>query len=249
MSTDRSNPAPVRDPLEAILAAMPARIRREWEAQGRPVERYNDDPVQVRAQVRALRRDTWRASVPEMFADASLERLTPQQDPDGRVSGWLASGAEKLLLVGDIGTGKTYSAFAIANAAVAQPDPAWVMYHRVPDLIRDLQPSSGREERTYRFAVDCDLLFLDDFGAEMVTDWRLEQLWRIVDYRTANRKRMIITTNLPYDSNGFKDTPPSARPVTPNLVDLYGLRLVDRLIEGAVTVRYKGRSRRKAAPW
>lgn len=83
----------------------------------------------------------------------------------------------------------------------------------------------------------------------MVTEWRLEQLWRIIDHRTANRQRMIITTNLPYDSNGFKDTPESARPVTPNLVDTYGLRLVDRLIEGALTVRYAGRSLRRAAPW
>jgi len=249
MSIDHSTLTAVKDPMGAIFAAMPAHIRQAWESEGRPTTRFEDDPAEVRASVRARRRDTWRASVPAVFADASLEQLTPQQDPDGRVSGWLASGAAKLLLVGDVGTGKTHAGFAVANAAVAQADPAWVMYYRVPDLIRDLQPSSGKEDRTYRFAVGCDILYLDDFGAEMVTDWRLEQLWRIVDHRTANRQRMIITTNLPYDSNGFKDTPESARPVTPNLVDTYGLRLVDRLIEDAVTVRYAGRSLRRAAPW
>lgn len=242
-------PAPVADRMAAILAAMPARIRRAWEAEGRPVERYDDDPAQVRAEVRALRRDTWRASVPAAFADASLAALKPSQDPGGRVSGWWATPAPKLLLVGDVGTGKSHAGFAVANAAVDADDPAWVTYHRVPDLIRALQPSSGREESTYRHAVECDLLVLDDFGAEMVTEWRLEQLWRIVDHRTTHRQRMIITTNLPYDHDGFRDTPETARPVTPNLVGTYGLRLVDRLIDGAVTVRFVGRSHRRAAPW
>ncbi|MEU9831906.1 ATP-binding protein [Streptosporangium sp. NPDC048047] len=248
MSTDYAG-APLKGAMAKIMAALPERVLREWEAEGCLTVRYEDDPADVRTEVRARRRDIWKAAVPAVFVDASLDQLTPEQDPDGQVSGWLASGATKLLLVGDAGTGKSYAGFAVANAAVAQTEPLWVMYYRVPDLIRSLQPSSGREDSTYRFATECDLLYLDDFGAEMVTDWRLEQLWRVIDHRTANRLRMLITTNLPYDDKGFKGTSEIARPVAPNLVDTYGLRIVDRMIDGAMIVRYVGRSRRTVAPW
>ncbi|MFI6536717.1 ATP-binding protein [Nonomuraea sp. NPDC050547] len=240
---------PVKDPMERIMARMPARVREAWEAEGRPTARYEDDPADVRAEVRARRRETWQSNVPAEFADAHIDKLKPTQDADGRVSGWLSSGASKLLLVGDVGTGKTWTGFAVANAAVQAADPAWVQYYRVPDLIRALQPSSGREDITYRFATECDMLFLDDFGAEMVTDWRLEQLWRIIDHRTAERTRLVVNTNLPYDSMGFTDTPEHLRPVHPNLVDTYGARIIDRLIHGAITVRYTGPSLRRSARW
>ena len=42
----------------------------------------------------------------------------------------------------------------------------------------------------------CDLLVLDDFGQERATDFVLEELERIVDWRYRNRLPIAVSTNL-----------------------------------------------------
>ncbi|PZG48681.1 hypothetical protein C1I98_12485 [Spongiactinospora gelatinilytica] len=93
------------------------------------------------------------------------------------------------------------------------------------------------------------MLILHDLGAEKVTEWSLEQLYRLVDARVRNRRELVVTTNLPYDERGFADTPLEQRPVRPNLVERYGSRITERLLHGAVVVRVVGESRRKPVPW
>jgi DNA replication protein DnaC len=44
-----------------------------------------------------------------------------------------------------------------------------------------------------------DLLHIDDLGAEVRTDWVLEQLYAIVDQRYESERSMVVTTNLPQD--------------------------------------------------
>jgi DNA replication protein DnaC len=74
---------------------------------------------------------------------------------------------------------------------------AHIEYWPVLDLVCELRHEVGRgsQELSWRCR-DCDLLVLDDLGAERVTDFVLEELERIVDWRYRTMKPTAIATNL-----------------------------------------------------
>ena len=41
----------------------------------------------------------------------------------------------------------------------------------------------------------CDVLILDDVGAEQPTAWKIEQLFELVNARYADHKQLVITSN------------------------------------------------------
>jgi DNA replication protein DnaC len=45
----------------------------------------------------------------------------------------------------------------------------------------------------------CDLLVLDDMGIEKRSEWLIEKLYQIIDYRWKMKKPMIVTSNIPLD--------------------------------------------------
>ncbi|MEU4231166.1 ATP-binding protein [Nonomuraea sp. NPDC026600] len=202
----------------------------------------------VSAQQREFRQAAWRRCLEGTYADyadAALSGLLPEQDPDGRVSRWLDTDSRTLVLVGDNSLGKTHTGFAVCNEAVRRD--MWTIAWNVADLNDQLRP--GGSIRAYEFAERCDLLFLDDLGAEKISEWTLEQLYRLIDARVRNRRRTGLSTNLPYDKRGFADTPKEQQPVTPNMIDRYGARIVHRIMHEATVVRVLGESFRKPAPW
>lgn len=210
--------------------------------------------AEVVAQQREFRRAAWQRCLETTYsdyADADVADLGTHQDPDGRVSGWLDSDSRTLVLVGDNSTGKTHAAFAIGNQAAASGRrPWWVVAWNVADLNDKLRP--GGPVRVYEYAERCDLLILDDLGAEKISDWTLQELYRLLDARVRNARlgrKTIITTNLPYDERGFKDTPPEKRPVLPNMLQRYTPRVTHRIMHGAAVVRIEGDSWRKPIPW
>ncbi len=94
---------------------------------------------------------------------------------------------------GDVGTGKSYTAAAIANA---------LMERRVSvimtSLIKILSKvgNTGVCEDTIENLNRPQLLILDDFGAERSTDYVLENVYNIIDSRYRSGKPLILTTNL-----------------------------------------------------
>ena len=54
--------------------------------------------------------------------------------------------------------------------------------------------TSSRE--AYKFALETEILLLDDLGAHRVTDWVEDTVTAIVTYRYNHRKPLIATTNL-----------------------------------------------------
>lgn len=206
--------------------------------------------TEVTAQQREFRRAAWQRCLTGNYleyAAADVAELTPEQDPDYRVSGWLDSASLTLVLVGDNSVGKSHAAFAVGNQAANRDEPWWVVAWNLPDLNEQLRP--GGPVRVYEYAERCDLLILDDLGAEKISDWTLQELYRLLEARVRNRRRTIITTNLPYDERGFADTPPEKRPVTPNMLARYGGRVTHRIIQRATLVRVRGESWRKPVPW
>jgi DNA replication protein DnaC len=103
-----------------------------------------------------------------------------------------------LLLTGSYGCGKTHLAAAIANHCLAHGQP--VLFLNTPDLLDYLRetfaPSAGS---TYSERFDeirtAPLLILDDLGTESPTNWAVEKLYQIINYRYNARLPTVITTN------------------------------------------------------
>ena len=65
---------------------------------------------------------------------------------------------------------------------------------------------------------ECDLLIIDDFGAERVTDWVLEKVFLLIDVRYKSEKPIIISTNLEYRKDRECD-----------IARVFGKRVKDRI--------------------
>ena len=101
-----------------------------------------------------------------------------------------------LLLIGKVGTGKTYMAAAIANALLEKEFTV-----KMTDFIsigNDIFNASDKNAVVKKL-VSYDLLIIDDLGVERKTDFSLEYIFKVIDERVNSGKPMIITTNLNID--------------------------------------------------
>ena len=99
--------------------------------------------------------------------------------------------------LGKKGTGKSYLAACIANA---------LMKSRIPVLFTSVIRMTSADPDTVREVIGqtrrARLLVLDDLGAERGTDFKLEQVFNIIETRSNSRKPLIVTTN--YSENDMR---------------------------------------------
>ena len=135
-----------------------------------------------------------------------------------------------LLLYGNVGTGKTYAAAAIANELIESGFN--VLMTNFSKIINKLQSTfDGREEYLNRLN-DFDLLIIDDLAAERQTEYMQENIYNVIDSRYRSNKPLIITTNLTIDELKNPDNISKAR-------------TFDRIIEKCYPVEFKGVSQRR----
>ena len=102
-----------------------------------------------------------------------------------------------LYLYGSFGSGKTYMVSALLNELSKDGYSVVIVYY--PELLRSLKESFDHEDYPERIEEikRCDLLLLDDIGAETVSTWnRDEILGTILQYRMDNKKTTFFTSNL-----------------------------------------------------
>lgn len=102
-----------------------------------------------------------------------------------------------LLLYGLTGLGKTHLSLAIAAKAVEKG--YGVIYTSAQNLFNRLEREKfGRSEdnTTEQNTLDCDLLIIDDLGAEFSTQFTVSALYNIVNSRDLEDKPTVISTNL-----------------------------------------------------
>ncbi len=107
-----------------------------------------------------------------------------------------------ILMMGATGLGKTHLSLAIANRVIERGYSA--IYGSVPELLRMLNNEQfGRSDKdTMSLLTGCELLILDDLGAENNSDYSVSLLYEIINARVNRSIPMIVSTN--FDVAGLK---------------------------------------------
>jgi DNA replication protein DnaC len=149
----------------------------------------------------------------EKFKNATFENYKRREDTE-KVYQFLKKyaenfrdyGSKSVLLLSHPGTGKTLLASCVVNHLLSKNITA--VFVDVPDLLGKItatynSDSKETEERILWGLCECDLLVLDDIGAERhkvagadaADDWANEKLYRIINGRYKDSKPILYTTN------------------------------------------------------
>ena len=129
-----------------------------------------------------------------------------------------------LLLYGKTGLGKTHLSLAIAGNAVEEG--YGVIYSSAQNLFNKLEKDKfGKADANTEEAIlYCDLLIIDDLGAEFTTQFTVSALYNIVNSRELESKPTIISTNL----------------MPEQLTKAYGERIASRILSNYVMLYFDG---------
>lgn len=193
------------DKLKNLLAMRPELAERaktpvDWDAVNADAQReYLEEKS-----ARLLRR------LPRRYREATLRTEMGAE--------WLrkywANEPVNLVLLGEGRLGKTWEACALAVQLLNAYVP--VTFLDVPGVLDSLKPNQDMASlESYQLT---PVLILDDLGAEKLTEWGQEQLYRLINFRHNEFLPIIVTSNLS----------------TEDLKARYGTRLYPRLTETAL---------------
>ena len=202
-----------------------------------------------------------RANIPPRYRHASFDNfiVNPGNPVTGRilqntltVAGSYArefpAGLRKqgLLFIGDPGTGKTHLAVAVLRRLIARGfEGVFLDYQQLLDQLRQSYDSAagGGSREAYRLALECEVLLLDDLGAQKITDWVEDTITSIITHRCNHNKPLIATTNLRDPEAGDAPIPSGAAGDVAGryyLSERIGVRARSRLLEMCRIVSTRG---------
>lgn len=139
---------------------------------------------------------------------------------------------DNLLLIGTTGTGKTHVSTAIAKEVISQGFD--VLYDSTQNIVNDFEKDKfksgyNQTESASDKYLECDLLIIDDLGAEFITQFSVSSLYNLINTRQNKGLSTIISTNL----------------TASELAGKYEGRIYSRIIGADYTVlRFEGDDRR-----
>jgi DNA replication protein DnaC len=152
------------------------------------------------------------ARIPKRYEHCELASYTadfPGADPSLALAHIKASsfvreyapgGEEGLLIVGEIGTGKTHLAVGVLKELVSRGVPC--LFYDYRELLKQIQNSYNSTVQTteldlLRPVFETDVLALDELGAVKPTEWVWDTVSLILNTRYNDKRTTIITTNFP----------------------------------------------------
>lgn len=134
-----------------------------------------------------------------------------------------------LLLCGQVGTGKSFLAAAIANELINQGTPC--LMTNFSRIISRVSEKFGGDQKYLDDLNRFDLLIIDDLGAERDTEFTWEKVMNVIDARYRAGLPIIITTN--FGPKDFADRG-----------DIRRQRVFSRLKEMCICLEVNGADRR-----
>jgi DNA replication protein DnaC len=130
---------------------------------------------------------TFERKLPSL-AKAAEEASTFAQQPRG----WL-------VLVGDVGRGKTHLAAAIKNHL--EDSAVFITVPRLLDHLRATYAPTSQVtyDRAFDRFLNAPVLILDDYGTQSSKPWAEEKLFQLLNHRFNARLATVITTNIQFD--------------------------------------------------
>lgn len=134
-----------------------------------------------------------------------------------------------LLLMGDVGTGKTYMAACIANELILSGTPCiMTSFVRLITLTKPYEDDS--DDGAIETLLRVPLLVIDDLGAQRDTAYATERVYDFINRRVLSGKPMVITTNI---------TDPKQ---LTNAIEVSERRIYDRILQHCAPIMFAGKS-------
>lgn len=178
--------------------AVARRLAEIADRQGVSVDDLLHETPADRAADEAAGMREWR----QRKAEALLNRIPPvYREAQTRASKsprwierYLAGDVVSYLLLGNVGMGKTWEAYAILRRLLVEHSTP-CGFVTAPDLVAMLRPNADGQADV-GLLQSSPVLVLDDLGTERLTEWSTEQLWRVANFRAERRMPWIVTSNL-----------------------------------------------------
>jgi len=196
--------------------------QREWE-------------LEEQARVEALLRDRRAFSgLPAALRELGMETLAGRPRTREAVERWAHGDLRGLLLLGAVGTGKTFTA---AVAAWARLETQHVTWMSASAMVAALSSAFGSDERRHALEVVAGhgALILDDLDKPRPTEHVAEFLLLAIDNRVNAGSRLLVTMNT------------AGEELLTRLPEPYGEAIVSRLEGYCETIKLAGADRRVKA--
>ena len=231
--------------LQLKLPGMAGSLARQWEQPGGSGELSFEERLGLLVQEEV----TWRENrrLDRLLRGARLRQTACVEDIDYRHARGLERGRmlrlascewvrqrQTLLIVGPTGSGKSWLACALGQAACRQGLSA--RYERVPRLLEELRVARGDGSYAKRMQGlgKLELLILDDFGLQALTSAERRDLLEVAEERHG-RRATLITSQLPVSQwHEYLGAEPMVADA-----------LLDRWLSGAQRLELRGESMRR----
>ncbi len=193
-----------------------------------------------------------RAGIPPRYEACSFENFNPLTERLHAAKTVAMKFAEEfplvefgLLIMGGCGVGKTHLAVSVLRELICTREADGLFYD-FRDLLKKIQNSynsvsQASEMQILEPVLECQVLVLDDLGAERPTEWVRDTIAYIINSRYNRKLTTLITTNYDDRAREVRILADGTRlPAEETLEDRIGARLRSRLYEMCKVISIEG---------